>query len=144
MLYRLMVIFARETFVEYSAFQSSAEGAAFFAKHGLEHEASSKKMRLLSIVSLGQKEKELSYAAIAAAIKVDEADVEVWVMEAIGAGLIGAKMDQVAKTVYVSVTIEREFAAQQWKRLHVSLSDWRDSIRGLLNVIQGSRPPPGN
>lgn len=34
-------------------------------KHGLEHEACSKKMRLLSLVSLGQKEKELPYSTIA-------------------------------------------------------------------------------
>lgn len=142
LLFRLVSIVARQTFEEYTMFQSSAEGSAFMAKHELDHGACSKKMRLLTLVSLGQNEKELPYASIAEALKVEGAQVESWVMQAIGAGLIGAKMDQVAQCVYISVTVEREFAVQQWKRLHTSLGDWRDSIRGLLSVIQGSRPPP--
>ena len=63
-------------------------------------------------------------------------------MEAIGANLMTAKMDQVNQNVAVSVCIERDFGLQQWKRLHSSLGEWRESIRGLLQVIQGSRPPP--
>jgi hypothetical protein len=60
-------------------------------------------------------------------------------MEAIGFGLMTAKMDQVGKTVMVGVCIERDFGVQQWKRLHTSLGEWRDSIKGLLGVIQGSK-----
>jgi len=139
-LYRLLSIFARETFEEYSAFQASAEGAACMTKHGLSHDDCATKMRLLTLVSLGQQDKELPYASIASALKVEEGQVEGWAMQAIGAGLMGAKMDQVNKIVYVSVTVEREFGKAQWQRLHTSLGDWRDSIRGLLSVIQGSRP----
>jgi len=137
-LYRLLTILARDTVAEYAAFRG--EQGAFLQSHGLEDGALTKKMRLLSIVSLGAAEKELSYAAIAAALKVDVAEVETWVMEAIGAGLLTAKMDQVGGVVAVSYVAEREFGAQQWKKLHASLGDWRDSIRGMLTVIQNSRP----
>jgi len=141
-LYRLVCIFARESFAEYTTFQSSADGAACMKSHGLLHDDCARKMRLLTLVSLGQATKDLPYATIAAALKVDEADVERWAMDAIGAGLISAKMDQVERIVYISLTVEREFGPAQWHTLHASLGDWRDSIRGLLSVIQGSRPQP--
>ena len=35
---------------------------------------------------------------------------------------------------------ERDFGTKQWERLHASLVDWRDSIHGLLDVLQKARP----
>jgi len=139
-LHKLLHILAHKTYAEYLAFQASKEGAALMAKHGVEHESCSKKMRLLTLVSLGQDNKELPYDTISDALKISGDEVETWVMEAIGCGLMTAKMDQVGLKVHVGVCIERDFGAAQWKRLHTSLGDWRDSIRGLLSVIQGSRP----
>ena len=42
--------------------------------------------------------------------------------------------------VLVSFCIEREFSEKQWGSLQESLVDWRDSIRGLLQVVQTARP----
>ena len=67
LLYRLICIFARETYAEYSAFAASAEGGALLKKHDLDAEACAKKMRLLTLVTLGQGEKALAYATIAGA-----------------------------------------------------------------------------
>jgi len=139
-LHELLHIFAHKTYADYLVFQESKAGAALMAKHGVEHEVCSKKIRLLTLVSLGQENKELPYDTISAALKIAADEVETWVMEAIGCGLMTAKMDQVGLKVHVGVCIERDFGAQQWKRLSTSLADWRDSIRGLLSVIQGSRP----
>jgi hypothetical protein len=68
------------------------------------------------------------------------AEVESWVMQAISAGLLIAKMNQVSSEVLVSFCIEREFSEKQWGSLQESLVDWRDSIRGLLQVVQTARP----
>jgi hypothetical protein len=61
-------------------------------------------------------------------------------MQAISAGLLIAKMNQVSSEVLVSFCIEREFSEKQWGSLQESLVDWRDSIRGLLQVVQTARP----
>ena len=68
------------------------------------------------------------------------AEVESWVMEAISAGLLIAKMNQVSSQVLISFCIEREFAEKQCGSLRESLVDWRDSIRSLLQVVQTARP----
>ena len=68
--------------------------------------------------------------------------VELWCMRAIEAGLMVVKMDQVREVVVVTFCTEREFGDRQWERLHDSLLGWRDSIRGLLTVIEAAAPKP--
>ena len=53
--------------------------------------------------------------------------------------LMAAKMDQVREVVAVSSCAERGFGKKEWQRLHVSLVDWCDSIRTLLDVLKASR-----
>ena len=91
-------------------------------------------------MSLAKGAKELSYAAIAKGLQVAETEVEQWVVEAIAAKLLAAKMNQITSEVLVSFCIEREFAEKQWGSLQESLVEWRDSIRGLLQVVQTARP----
>ena len=97
-------------------------------------------MRLLTLVSLAKGAKELSYASIANALQVGEKEVESWVMAAIAANLLVAKMNQLSSEVLVSFCIEREFSEKQWGTLLESLTDWKESIRGLLHVVQTARP----
>ena len=73
-------------------------------------------------------------------VALPAAEVESWVMQAISAGLLMAKMNQLTSEVLVSFCTEREFSEKQWGSLQESLVDWRDSIRGLLQVVQTARP----
>jgi len=139
-LHRLLHIMARETYAEFLTFSEDAAARAFMEKHDLPIEACATKMRLLTLVSLGHAKKELSYAAVATALHIAPEEVETWVMQAIGNGLITAKMDQAHEIIAVSMCAERDFGQKQWERLHTNLVDWRDSIRSLLTVLQNSRP----
>ena len=65
-------------------------------------------------------------------------------MQAIGSGLITAKMDQVRSVIAVSMCAERDFGQKQWERLQGNLVEWRDSIRSLLTVLQNARPAPAS
>ncbi len=47
-------------------------------------------------------EKTLTFAAIRAALKVEEADVELWTIEAISEGLLEASIDQLTSTVNIT------------------------------------------
>merc|ERR1712070_582226 len=142
LLSELLDVFARQMYEDYLAFFGRAEVKAFLSKHDLEHETCERKMRLLSLVSLGQANKELSYESIAAALHIGKDEVEMWVMEAIRNGLVHAKMDQIRELVVVSVCLEREFGTKQWSSLKASLGEWGDSVQGLLQVVLDSRPAP--
>ena len=133
-LHRLLNIFAREMYAAYLAFASGTEAKAFMAKHTLEHGACERKMRLLSLVSLAQAKKELSYGAIAKELQVGEGEVEGWVMDAISSGLLVAKMDQMRQVVAVSVCLEREFGETQWEELQASMKDWHEQISSLIQL----------
>ncbi len=139
-LHRMLQIMASETYAEYLTFAADAKAKAVLEKHGLAADDLARKMRLLTLVSLGHADKELTYAAIASALHVAVDEVETWVMDAIASGLITAKMDQVRELVAVSMCAERDFGQKQWERLHGSLVDWRDSIQSLLTVLQNARP----
>ena len=138
----LLDVFSRQMYADYLAFFGRAEVKAFMAKHGIDHETCERKMRLLSMVSLAQANKELTYASIASALRIGKDEVEMWVLEAIRNGLVEAKMDQIRELVVVSVCLERSFGTKQWARLKTSLSEWGDSVQGLLKVVLDSRPAP--
>ena len=138
-LHRMLQIMASDTYAEYVAFSADAKAKALLEKHGLKTDELARKMRLLTLVSLGHVDKELTYKAIATALHVAVDEVETWVMQAIASGLITAKMDQVRELVAVSMCAERDFGQTQWKRLHGSLVDWRDSIQKLLTLLENAR-----
>ena len=139
-LHKLLGIMARGTYGDFLAFADDAANRKFMEGNDLAVAACGDKIRLLTLVSLSQESKELKYADVATALRVDGADVETWVMQAIGHGLITAKMDQVREVIAVSLCADRDFGKTQWERLHTSLVDWRQSIHGLLHVVQQSRP----
>jgi hypothetical protein len=67
-LHELLTIFASQGLEEYAAFH--AANAPFVASLGVDHEASTRTMRLLTLCSLAASKSTLSYDAIAAAIQV--------------------------------------------------------------------------
>jgi len=139
-LVELLKIFARGMYSDLNTWLAGAKAAGVMKAHSLDEAECRKKMRLLTMVSLAKGAKELSYAAIAKGLQVAETEVEQWVVEAIAAKLLAAKMNQITSEVLVSFCIEREFAEKQWGSLQESLVEWRDSIRGLLQVVQTARP----
>jgi len=136
---RMLNIFAREMYSSYLDFYAETSTQAFMKEQDLEHAACERKMRLLSLTSLCVVNKELTYAAVAEALKVDVDQVEHWVVEAISAGLITAKMDQVRSAIVVSSCLEREFGKEQFGRLRTSLEQWGTSVQGLLKVVLESK-----
>jgi len=76
-LHELLTIFASQGLEEYAAFH--AANGPFVASLGVDHEASTRTMRLLTLCSLAASKSTLSYDAIAAAIQVRaHASARVW------------------------------------------------------------------
>lgn len=75
----LVKVFQTGTLADFRAWAASNGSAA----QGLDLQALEKKVRLLTLVGLCAKQEQdaVSYAVIAAALEVDEKDVEVWVID---------------------------------------------------------------
>ena len=58
-------------------------------------------MRMITLCSLGAAEPELPYSKIATALNISESEVEGFVVEAIGQGLMDATMNQFNNVVSV-------------------------------------------
>jgi translation initiation factor 3 subunit M len=67
----------------------------------VSHTDSYKKIRLLSLASLAAESREIPYELIAQTLQFEAGEVETWVIAAIGAELLDARMDQVRRVVLV-------------------------------------------
>ena len=67
----------------------------------MEEEALLKKIKLLTLSSLAKGKKEISFSEISVALKVEETQVDKWVINAISSQVIDGKLDQFTKTVHI-------------------------------------------
>ncbi|KAJ2745065.1 hypothetical protein GGI20_002474 [Coemansia sp. BCRC 34301] len=121
--------------------QFVAANGDLIARLGVDAQKASDKMRLLTVASiaadsLGQ---AVPFAAIAKAIDVDEANVEVWIIDVIRSGLIQGKMNQVTKTLLPTRSTYRTFGKDQWKMLAERLDQWKASLEELQPVISNAK-----
>ena len=63
-------------------------------------------------------------------------EVEAWVVSTISEGLIDARMDQLTSSVVVTRAMQREFGNAQWLALQAKLAAWKQSVAGLLAVVE--------
>jgi len=68
---------------------------------GISHDESLKKIRLLSLATLAVDHQELPYSLVSKTLSIEETEVEQWVILAISADLIDAKLDQLKKLIIV-------------------------------------------
>lgn len=80
----------------------------------------------------------MTYAQVAAALSCSEGEVEGWIVRAIGARLVEAKMDQVRGVAVVTRVTHRVFGAQQWIDLAESIKSWRENVAGVGQAVAKS------
>lgn len=138
LIHQLLNIFLTQRLDAYLDFE--AANSALLKSYGLAHEDCIAKMRLMSLVDLALSESgQIPYAAIKDALKVNDNEVEHWVVKAITAKLLDCKMDQMNKVVIVSRCTERMFGPQQWEYLRSKLATWRGNIANVINTIQSNK-----
>ncbi|KAJ8447328.1 hypothetical protein Cgig2_013105 [Carnegiea gigantea] len=138
LIHQLLNIFLTQRLDAYLDFE--AANSALLKSYGLVHEDCIAKMRLMSLVDLALSESgQIPYAAIKDALKVNDNEVEHWVVKAITAKLLDCKMDQMNKVVIVSRCTERMFGPQQWEYLRSKLATWRGNIANVINTIQSNK-----
>jgi translation initiation factor 3 subunit M len=133
-LYQLLTIFVGENFDSFKAFTNA--NPDYLKQLGLNEEDSARKIKYLSLASLGSLNHELPYATIAKTLQIPENEVEMWVISAMSEGILEAKMDQIKGTVRVTRSIQRVFTRAQWKFLGDNLSVWKKNVQILLQTLQ--------
>ena len=111
------------------------------AAQRLSHEDCVAKMRLMSLAALGADTASGSvpYALIRDTLQVPAEDVERWVVKAISAKVLEAKMDQVREVVLITRCLHRVFSTQQWVDLRAKLRAWRDNVTGVASSVATTR-----
>ena len=117
--------------------------AAFAKKNGtlfkqlsIDEAECAGKMKLLALCGLAETSVavdggEVTYAQVAKALSCPEGEVEGWIVRAIGARLVEAKMDQVRGVAVVTRVTHRVFGTQQWKDLAERINAWRENVAGV-------------
>ncbi|KAG8482520.1 hypothetical protein CXB51_024427 [Gossypium anomalum] len=138
LVYQLLMIFLTQKLDAYLEFQ--AANSTLMKSYGLVHEDCITKMRLISLVDLGSNESgQIPYALIKDTLRINDDEVELWVVKAITAKLMDCKMDQMNQVVIVSRCSERIFGPHQWLSLRSKLATWRGNVASLINTIQANK-----
>lgn len=133
-----------------SAFAAfAASNGALFKSLRLDEAECAGKMKLLALCALAEKSTaasssgagaggEVTYAQVAAALQCGEDEVEGWIVRAIGARLVEAKMDQVRGVAVVTRVTHRVFGDAQWKELRANIDNWRENVAGVREAVAKS------
>jgi translation initiation factor 3 subunit M len=138
-LFELLQIFLTKTVDAYLAWEKTH--GALLKKLGLSHEDNLTKSRLLSLSALGTQTTsgEISYKQVEETLQIEEDDVELWIVRAIAAKVLEAKLDQLRQVVVINRTTQRVFGAAQWKDLQSRLASWQQNLEHVSNVLHRAR-----
>jgi translation initiation factor 3 subunit M len=135
--FQLLEIFNSDSLDDYNDFKDEHDG--WVEESGLDGEALNRKMRLLTLASMAAsagQTRSLPYDKIAKALQVPSEDVEMWVIDVIRAGLVEGKLSQLNQTFLIHRSTYRVFGDNQWREVASRLDMWRNSLVGVLQVIQ--------
>ncbi|KAK3143234.1 hypothetical protein QOZ80_4BG0360500 [Eleusine coracana subsp. coracana] len=138
LVYELLKIFLTQRLDSYLEFQNA--NSTLLKDYGLVHEECVTKMRLMSLLDLSSRcSGEIPYSTIIDALKINEDEVEYWIVKAIALKTLDCKVDQLNQTVIVSRHTERIFGMPQWQGLRTKLGVWRGNIASAISAIQASK-----
>lgn len=133
---QLLDIFAEQDLEDYNDFNEEHEG--WVEQQKLDHEKLHRKMRLLTFASLASAtpSREIEYAKIVKALQIPEADIEMWAIDVIRAGLVEGKLSQQRSVFLVHKVTYRVFGQKQYQELATRVDHWRTTLQSVLGVLR--------
>ncbi|KAK6344000.1 hypothetical protein TWF696_007650 [Orbilia brochopaga] len=137
--YAFFEIFAAGEFQDLEEFKEEHEG--WLEENGIDDAVATRKMRLLTLTTLAAKaqDRSLPYSRIAAGLHIPPEEVELWVIDVIRAGLVEGKLSQLSQTFLIHRVAYRSFGKEEWVEVGQRLESWKESLRGILDVIVAAR-----
>uniref|UniRef100_A0A453AC12 PCI domain-containing protein n=1 Tax=Aegilops tauschii subsp. strangulata TaxID=200361 RepID=A0A453AC12_AEGTS len=72
-------------------------------------------------------------------LRINDDEVEYWIVKAISSKILDCKVDQLNQLVIVSRHTARVFGMPQWQSLRSKLGVWRGNIANAINTIQANK-----
>lgn len=109
---------------------------------GVTKEHCVEKMRMMSLLSLAKESsgKAIPFADIRKALGIPQEEIEVWIVKAIGMGLLEAKIDQDKSSVLVSRSTQKFFSRKDWNELHSELARWKKMLSNVDGMLKDANP----
>ncbi|KAJ7591436.1 PCI domain-containing protein [Mycena floridula] len=142
-LFSLLRIFLNDGLPEFRAWAASHPDA--FKKYDLDQVELERKIRLLTLASLGFKNigQNLPYSKVAEALQVDLAEVEIWIIDVIRTGLVSGKMSQTTQSLHIARSTARLFEREQWEALEKRITAWQTGLNDVLRVLADAKKQGG-
>jgi len=107
------------------------------SKYGKLNPAQIKKLKMLTIASLGSKSSELTYDRLGSALDINNVrELEDLILDTIYEGLLFAKLDQAGKIVQVDYAIGRDVKKDQLESMQQVLTTWLSRSEELDKKIE--------
>lgn len=102
------------------------------------------KLRLTALMALSSKSHVVSFQAVQQALGLqNNAEVEQWIVRAIGKRLVEGRIDQLRGSFSVSKCSHRTFTTASWQQLREQLGAWKNEIRRVQDTISQQRQSLG-
>ena len=134
-LVKLLSILCQGSLEDFQGFEKA--GVALMKEHGIDSDAITRTMKLLSLCKLANGKEVLQYSEVAQTLKLDEDfEVEMWIVDAIAEGILEANMDQFNKTITVTRCSYRSFGKEQWQDVKSKLAALRVNVVSVLDEMR--------
>lgn len=133
--YQILNILSSGSFADLKSFNEANE--SFYSTNFVSSATLNHKARVLTVAALSarQDNRKVRYSDVASALELEDKDVETWIIEAIKSGLVEGKLSQPSATFLVHRATYRTFEHEQWEEISAKLLSWRESLQGILEVI---------
>lgn len=132
--HELLQIFVNGDLNDYIEFYNNNQ--EFVEKLAVTHEENLRKMRLLTLTSMAQDCAEIEFQLIVSKLNLEPDDVEPFVIEALGSGLIKGKINEPEARIAITSTINRTFKDPQWEFIKTKLEMWQKNLMSIQDTMR--------
>jgi len=115
------------------------KNGAVFKEHKIDFAVCETKMKMLALSTLAGAATEMPLADVAKALQASEEEAEKWVVMAVNAGILNARVDQLRRVVLVKSSFQRSFGPEEWTKLHSQVGQWIENLEKLQGVFAATR-----
>jgi len=137
LIHNLFTIFVSGKLNQYMEFYEAHK--TFVTQTGMSHEKNIDKLRILTLMTLAENNKELPFDLLQKQLKIEADEIESFVIDAIRTKCIRCKIDHLAKTVTILSVSYRTFTKQHWQVLKGRLENWKENLtlvnQNLTNLL---------
>lgn len=125
---------------DYSAFKSFS--TEFLTTNKFDVAQLERKVRILALAKVCSQSsvQTIPYTVFANAIDVSIDEVEIWIIDAIRAGLIEGRLSQMSQSFALhGATPVGKFGPEEWKIVANKLDGWKAGLKDILEVLKNAR-----